>query len=270
MIKALQELKYKLKYFISPVPQPEKWLFIAGCSNSGTSLLQALLSKHPLIGSLPDEGQFCTDQLPLSRDTGMNRLWAIASEKFYLDETNTGNVNVKKLKKQWAARYKGLDKPILLEKSPPNTARLRWLQANFDNAYFIGIIRNGYAVAEGIRRKAGHPVELGARQWAGSNEILLKDFAFLTNKFLITYEELTENPSKILTDICKFISVPPFNKDNIFENVKIHGKAGNISNMNGLSFKNLSEEDIAGIEKEAGYLLRQFNYQRPGWEEPGL
>lgn len=258
-MKLLRKLKYKIKYYISPIPQPQKWVFIAGCSNSGTSLLHTILSNHPLIGTLPDEGQFCTNQLPLNRNTGPKRLWAIPPDKMYLSETHC-SVNVYKLKKQWSARFNYRKRPILLEKSPPNTVRLRWLQANFPNAYFIGIHRNGYAVAEGIHRKVGHSLELGALQWSNANKILLEDFQVLRNKILISYEKLTEEPETILNEIYRFLEIAPLNKDAIYQSFKIQGNIRKISNLNPLSFDNLSEKDIDLIGREAGDMLKNLNY----------
>ncbi len=163
-------------------------------------------------------------------------------------------------KKQWAARFNDPHKPLLLEKSPPNTVRLRWLQNNFKNAFFIGIHRNGYAVAEGIRRKVGHPVHLGARQWANANAILLEDFEKLNNKLLISYERLTEKPEEVINEICDFLNIPPLDKKHLEATFKIHGQVMNIDNMNIISHKNLSDEDQRIIEAEAGEMLRRLGY----------
>jgi hypothetical protein len=260
-MKLLRKIKYKLKYYISSEPRPEKWVFIAGCSNSGTSLLSAILSMHPLIGSLPDEGQFCTNQLPLNRNIGQKRLWAIPPEKMYMDENSETTIDLTKLKKQWAVRFNNVKSTILLEKSPPNTVRLRWLQANFKNAFFIGIHRNGYAVAEGIKRKVGHPVELGAKQWANANQILLTDFDHLHNKLLISYERLTEQPEETIQDICSFLEItPPLDSEKINSTFKIHGQINKIKNMNDISIKNLSMNELRIIEAEAGNMLERMNY----------
>jgi hypothetical protein len=259
-MKLLRKIKYKLKYYISSEPQPEKWVFIAGCSNSGTSLLSAILSMHPLLGSLPDEGQFCTNQLPLNRNIGQKRLWAIPPEKMYWDENSQTIIDLPKLKKQWAARFNKVKSAILLEKSPPNTVRLRWLQANFKNAFFIGIHRNGYAVAEGIKRKVGHPVELGAKQWANANQILLSDFDHLHHKLLISYERLTEQPEETIRDICSFLEIPLLDSEKIKSVFKIHGQINVIKNMNDISIKNLSEKELRIIENEAGPMLERMNY----------
>ena len=59
--------------------------------------------------------------------------------------------DVEKLKKDWMPFF-DRKKKVFLEKSIVNSARMTWLQDSFANSYFIFIVRNGYAVAEGIRR----------------------------------------------------------------------------------------------------------------------
>lgn len=260
--KFKRKFKYKLKYYFTPVPKPEKWVFIVGCTNSGTTLLNSILALHPSIASLPDEGQFCTNQLPLGKDVGPKRLWAVPSDRLYLDENSNSNIDLIKLKKHWAVRFNDLSRPIFMEKSPPNTVRLRWLQANFSNSYFIGIHRNGYAVAEGIKRKVGHSVDLGARQWNNSNKILLKDFEYLNNKLLLSYEQLTEEPEFVLNKICEFINIPSMDPSVLKSRFTIHGQSLQIANMNARSINNLSSNELISIEKEADECLKFLGYYR--------
>ena len=44
---------------------PERWIFIIGCYNSGTTILASILNRHPSIGGLRTEGAFLTDSLKL-------------------------------------------------------------------------------------------------------------------------------------------------------------------------------------------------------------
>lgn len=46
----------EIKISFTPVPRPDKWLFVVGCYNSGTTLLAEMLSRHPNISGLPTEG----------------------------------------------------------------------------------------------------------------------------------------------------------------------------------------------------------------------
>lgn len=255
------KIKSYIKYILSPEPSPEKWVFIVGCPNSGTTLLHNILAKHPQIGSMPKEGQFCTDQLLIPKSLGLYRMWATDIKRFYLDENSISNVNLKKLKKQWSSWFNNINRPILIERSPPNTARVKWLQKNFPNAYFIGIYRNGYVVAEGLRRKTGQPLEICAEQWRISNEIMLKDFPYLKNKIIVGYEELTENKEKIVGQLLQFLELPPLNNNVLQCKFLIHGIEREIKNLNPEYLASLKVEETLLINKVAGKLLKKLNYE---------
>jgi hypothetical protein len=243
-----------------PLPRPTRWVFLVGCYNSGTTLLHDILATHPLVGSMPDEGQFFTDQLPIPRDLGLRRLWALEPDRFALDEYGGNKVNLERLLRQWGATFNDPTRPVLIEKTPTNAARTRWLQAHFSGAYFIGIVRDGRAVAEGIRRKTGHSLELAARQWVRSNEIMLRDFECLRHKRLISYEHLTANPDIVVTDLLKFLDLPVHGIGFGDRNWKVHEQHSAIVNMNDRSLQALSRQDLEVVEREAGQLLRALGY----------
>jgi hypothetical protein len=253
-------LRMELDGVVGPLPKPEKWVFVVGCYNSGTTLLHDLLACHPKVGSMPSEGQFYTDQLLLPKSVGLPRLWAIEPERFYMDERSDRKVNIKRLKRQWGARYDDPTRLVLLEKSPTNAGRTRWLQKHFENAHFIGIIRNGYAVAEGIHRKAGHELRLAALQWLRSNQIMLQDFKHLQRAKLIRYEDLTEGPETI-TSVLEFIGLEPVELGTSSRSWRIHEQDAPIMNMNRHSFAALSADERQTIEGVGGALLQQFGYK---------
>jgi hypothetical protein len=261
MNKVKRQIENTLGGLFGPLPRPEKWVFIVGCYNSGTTLLHDLLASHPLVGSMPGEGQVYTDELKSPKSIGLPRLWAIEPDRFYLDENSTAEINVTRLKRQWGARFNDPSKPILIEKSPTNAARVRWLQKNFDDSYFIGIVRNGYAVAEGIRRKAGHSLELSARQWLVSNEIMLRDFESLKHKRTITYEELTGDPVETLGQVFGFLALDAAHSQSAANRAwHIHEQVSTIKNMNGRSLAILTSEEMETIGRIAGPMLSKFDY----------
>lgn len=243
-----------------PLPRPKKWVFIVGCTNSGTTLLHNLLAIHPDVGSMPSEGQYYTDELLRPGSIGLPRLGGLKPERFYMDESSGSSVNVNRLKRQWGGQFNNPACPILLEKSPINALRTRWLQKHFDNAHFIGLVRNGYAVAEGIQRKAGHSLELAARQWARMNEIMLDDFAHLNRRKLVRYEALTESPQETLDEILSFLELPPNHVEVAGQVWHVHKQSSSIRNMNARSFEALTEKERKVIEVAAGSMLHRFGY----------
>lgn len=232
-----------LSRFFSPSINPEKWVFILGCYNSGTTLLHDVLATHPSIGSMPREGQFFTDQLPTGAAAGLPRLWALDIERFHWTESTSPHVDLPKLKRDWAWFYNRPHSPVLLEKTVLNAARSRWLQQVFPNAWFVSIYRDPYAVCSGISRKEGHDLEQAARQWDESNRILLEDIPYLKNHMSVTYEELTADPSRVYNAIIDFLGLPKTDTSLHTQEFRVHGWVSRIRNMNAESIQRLTDSD---------------------------
>lgn len=263
----------EVKVALTPVPQPEKWVFLVGCYNSGTTLLAELLGKHPKISALPTEGHFITDQFVKDYDIGLPRMWVKREDLFRLTEHDVGP-DPDRVKKEWGMRL-DLAKPVLLEKSPPNSARTRWLQKHFENAYFIGIVRNGYAVAEGISRKAdprhlrsGWPISDSAEQWRRSNEVLEQDSRHLRHFRWVKYEDLAASPLQVLNEIALFLGIQPFSDSLIQQNWAIHERNESIRDLNYESIRRLRPEQIDEVTRIAGPMLQRFGYAILGRDDP--
>ncbi|CAN5642106.1 hypothetical protein BH11BAC2_BH11BAC2_24740 [soil metagenome] len=241
-------------------PKPKKWVFIVGCYNSGTTLLHQILAQHPAIGSLPNEGQFFTDQFLTGAKVGLRRQWALKPELFYLDENSEAGIDVGKVKREWAYFFNDAKRPLLLEKTIAHTARMRWLERHFQEAYFIAIYRNGYAVAEGIHRKEHHKIEDAILQWKVSNEIVVKESTQLQHFHAVHYEELTANPTAAVKKITDFLGIDPVPESAFSSEFKIHKVDAKITNMNDKSFKNLKPEEIKVMNEMAGDLMKQLGY----------
>ncbi len=266
--ESLGSIWRELRIAVTPIPKPEKWVFIVGCYNSGTTLLAQLMARHPDISGMPTEGHFVTDQFIKDFEIGLPRMWVDREDLFRLTENDEGP-DVTRLKKEWGMRL-DLSKKVLLEKSPPNSARTRWLQKHFENAHFIGLVRNGYAVAEGISRKGdpkhiadGWPIERSARQWARSNEILQEDARHLDHFTWIKYEDLVGNVRDTLKTITDFLNLTPFPESVLNQEFNIHERNESIKDLNQLSIDGLSEDELSLIESIAAGKLKEFGYHRP-------
>jgi hypothetical protein len=254
-----------LKLALTPIVTPKKWVFVVGCYNSGTELLASLLGSHASISALPTEGQFLTDQFLADYELGLPRMWALREELFRLNETEPGP-NATRLKREWLMRL-DRSRPLFLEKSPPNAARTRWLQQHFENSHFIGLVRNGYAVAEGIRRKAepyhlrdGWPLDLCARQWNRSYEVLVEDSRHLQHITWLRYEDLASDTAAELKRITDFLEIEPFGPD-LHGNWEVHERREPIRDMNAESFRRLNADELRQITTEAEPMLLHFGYE---------
>ena len=72
---------------------PDRWVFIIGCYNSGTTLLKGLLAEHPHIGILAGEGVKFSDALPRPEDFGWQRMWCQCIEQMRLDPKDAERAN---------------------------------------------------------------------------------------------------------------------------------------------------------------------------------
>ncbi len=250
--------------------KPDKWVFVIGCYNSGTTLLMHLLGKHPQIAALPTEGVALSDVWTRPEEYGWNRMWCRCLDQVRLTAGPDMEALARRVKKQWS--FALADRPLVLEKSIANAARMPFIEAYFRPAFFIYIVRNGYAVAEGLRRGARpkkwgrhefgdrYPIELCAEQWACSDNRVSADRGGIGRILDITYEQLTRAPRTVANRITDFLGIAPFD-DGTLEGVwRIHGIRSRIRNMNAEAITRLTPADIRAVEHAAGDTLRKYGY----------
>ena len=234
---------------------PERpWVFILGCYNSGTTLLNRLLSAHPRISGLPVEGVALTNVLHSPEEYGWTRMWLECREKVELARTDAG-ADRQRLLDHWSP-WLETSADYFLEKSITNLLRWQWLDEHFPKAFFIGIVRNGYAVSEGTRRRAvprppvssrfpgGYPIELCGRQWVEACR-LMKGVKPVKGRYLqITYEELTTSPLDTLARVWEFLGIgaPPVALRG--SDLEIGSYRECIEDMNAKSLSSLAADDI--------------------------
>jgi hypothetical protein len=243
----------------------ERPIFVFGCCNSGTTILWQALKKHQALSG-PDVEDQDIDGMPdsmrhwLGRETF--RLWA--HPKFglcyYTTERDCDEGDKEKL--QGIYQRFLIPGTRLVAKSPAHTLRARLIQSYFLDAYFVAIVRNGYAVTEGIIRKRKFDpdrpqfqrmlttVEEAAEQWFRANTVIVSHQSFLCRYLIIKYEDLVERPEATLhtvlnhcgLDTIKF-PVPVFEKKN-----------------NEAQIARLPREEVDIVTRIAGPILHHFGY----------
>jgi len=238
------------------------WFFVLGCNNSGTTLLDELLSMHPRMRCLPKEGQRITNAIPNSADEGIGRVFTQNIDLFRWNEDDPSSC-ISRLRYDWAARFSPGD-GILLEKSPPNVLRARWLQANFEPSRFLVITRHPYAVCEGIRRRTGHTISEAAKHWQKVHEILEEDTPYLERCHSIKYEELCKSPLETLNGIEEFLSEKRWYTREIvnseFSSHNLNDSPQKITDFNARSIELLSSDEISIINELAGPQMTRIGY----------
>lgn len=253
-------------------------IFILGCCNSGTTILGRAIQTHSDVEGPEDEGPLSSGwpkELTHHLCPQTFRMWAhpIFSKGkecypgdnlvYYLTEealTGTLCTQVESFYRQFINNGKRVS-----DHSPQLVLRARALQGIFSDAYYVIIIRNGYAVSEGIRRKryldadrshmSGFEtrIEDAAVQWKEANRILLSytDNKLLDNVLSITYENLVNDTQDVLTKVFNFCHLnitnykfPLFNKDRNREQIA-----------------RLSEYEIETVARVAQSMLNYFDYK---------
>ncbi len=225
-------------------------LFILSPPFCGSTLLWKLISTSRTVSALPDEGQFLPEVRPLMRGEPAN------PDK---------HIPWSAVEKVWR-QYWDLSKPVLLEKSPPNVMRADQIEAHFENAAFIGMMRDPYAFCEGHHRRLGKGVKFAADRWCQFAHAQRRNIQERARILYFTYEELTENTSGVAQHIIEFLpELESIDIDRTFKLKSIKGtRARPISNLNESKIKHLSRREIHSISTILGSheeVVNGFGYE---------
>ncbi len=254
------------------------YLFVLCPPLSGSTLLWKLLQTSPAIAALPGEGQTLEEVKGLMR----KGVWNPQQEFPWT-----------RIKECWE-HFWDINKPVFLEKSPPNLLRAFEIEKVFSPASFLVMIRNPYALCEGIRRyieksekrgneqketvlvKAltgnpeavldGDEIEIATKFWVKCAKYQKENTKHLKRAIHFTYEEFADNPSHIKKRILDF--VPELKSLDIDKKFNVHSVEGRsarpISNFNSKKIALLSAKDIRRINtilKESKDLMDFFGYE---------
>lgn len=196
-----------------------KLVFIGGLHRSGTSLLHKCISEHPEVsgfkdtGVPEDEGQHLQDIYNTAKMHGGPGTFGF-DEGSHLNEDSSlvTDANAKKLFQQWTAHW-DLSKPVLVEKSPPNLVRTRFLQALYPDSRFIILMRHPVAVAYATQKWSKTSTYSLVKHWLVCHERFKKDEGNLKNCMIVHYEDFIRDPNETLAEIWKFIGVEDYSPD---------------------------------------------------------
>ena len=235
--------------------------------------MNTLFGQHPSISSLPYEGVALASKLDRPEDHGWPRMWHKCIEDLG-PSAEEGPQVADRTWREWGVCF-DRSKPVFAEKSIANAARIPWLIQHFQPAYFVHIVRNGYAAAEGIQRRTTgqapggqYAIEDCARQWAETNRRIREALATYPRALTLYYEELTADPGAQLERIAAFLELEAQWPTNISD-IKVHGATAPLSNQNPRSLARLDQRDIAAIEAAAGEELAHYAYGRPAVGDEG-
>jgi hypothetical protein len=200
----------------SPDLRDREFIFIGGLHRSGTSVLSRLLREHPDVsgfsgtGVPEDEGQHLQTVFPPAKAHGGPGRFAfdVASHLCEASPLVTTE-NRLLLSAQWATHY-DLGKRFLLEKSPPNLIRARFLQALFPRSRFVFIVRHPLAVALATQKWSKTSLVELLLHWHMAHAVLRNDLIHLKRFMIVRYEDVVADQQKAIGDICRFAGLASF------------------------------------------------------------
>lgn len=192
-------------------------LFLLAPNNSGSTFLAAALARCARAWSLPREGQHVAGfQGPSSRGTGARLLWA-ATPASVATFRDAAAYDWNRTRRAWHfhARADRAGADMLVIASPPFLLIADQLAAAFADAAFLIMVRNPYAVAEGIIRRAANagPVAPGDSLATTAARHIVAALAaqqanraaFADRAIFFTYEDMCAAPEAIATRIAALV-----------------------------------------------------------------
>jgi len=190
-----------------------QFVFIGGLHKSGTSLLFKCLRNHEQVsgfhdtGVSQDEGQHLQNVYPPARIYGGPGKFGFRPEAHLTETSNLVTEDAAQaLFDQWSG-YWDLNMPVLLEKSPPNLLKTRYLQALFPNAYFIILLRHPIAVSLATQRWSRTPIYRLFDHWLACHQLFDGDRSNLKNLFIVKYEDFVAYPEQALRCVYQFLGL---------------------------------------------------------------
>ncbi len=202
--------------------QNYKFIFIGGLHRSGTWLQTHCMEGHTEISRLGQkgnpkkaEGQFLQTVYPDDSYYGGVGQLGFHPEIHLTEESPiVTDENRKKLFEEWG-QYWDMSKPYLLEKTPANLLRSRFLQAMFPSSYFVFVIRHPVAVALAQQKWSGTSLVSLIEHWLVCHETLREDAKYLKNYLVLRYEDFIRDPSSSLEKSYSLLGLDsePYNEE---------------------------------------------------------
>jgi hypothetical protein len=199
-----------------PAVEGHQLVFLAGLHRSGTTLLARLLAAHPEISGLSgtgepaDEGQHLQTVYPPAKVYGGPGSFGFAPES-HLTEASplVSEESAQKLFEEWSPHW-DLSRPLLLEKSPPNLLKTRFLQALFPGSAFVVIVRHPIPVSIPTAKWRGtRRYDRLFEHWLRCHALFEGDREHLGRAHVLSYEQLVRDPAGVLRGVFEFLKVEP-------------------------------------------------------------
>jgi hypothetical protein len=180
------------------------FVFVCGLQRSGTTMLYRYLGEHPSISALEgtprpaNEGQHNQSVYPADDHHSKAGRFALRAEAHMTEDSPlVTDQSRRTLYDEWS-RYWDTSAPFLMEKSPPNMIRMRFLQALFPDSRFIVIMRHPIAVTLATSKWGKRRPHQLMRHWLRAHELMAEDIPHVRHVHVLRYEDLVASPDPVL------------------------------------------------------------------------
>jgi hypothetical protein len=194
------------------MPDP-RFVFLGGLHRSGTSILHECLREHPGASAFrgtdapEDEGQHLQSvYLPAKAYGGPGKFGFHAEAHLTEASPLVSQDSLDNLYAAWS-QYWDTGKRVLLEKSPPNLIRSRFLQALFPNSYFVMIVRHPIAVSYATQKWSDTSLPSLLEHWLLCHKLFEQDRPHLKHVLVIRYEDFVADPALWLGKVYSFLGL---------------------------------------------------------------
>jgi len=190
-----------------------RFVFVGGLQRSGTTMLYRYLEEHPEVSALSgtardtNEGQHNQTVYPGEEWYGKGGRFAFRPEARFTEESPLVTPeNARTLFEEWS-RFWDTTKPYLLEKSPPNLIRMRFLQALFPESWFVVLLRHPVPVSLATQRWGGDRMHRLVEHWVRAHELFVEDLPHIRRVHTVRYEDLVAEPDGVLGRAFAFLGL---------------------------------------------------------------
>ena len=231
-----------------------KFLFILSPPYCGSTLLTQIISTSKKIS--------CNNYIATMEGQLLPELRKHMFNKNRWDKSNVYDWS--KIKNVWM-KYWDQSKPVLMDKTTTNIMRFDEIKKEFDNTYAICLIRNPYAVIEGIMRRNSKSIEFAIEFCIKTLQYQMYNIENNKNLTWITYSELCENQDFVKNKVKSILpEIDDLNFNKFFSAHNFKNKSLKITNLNDEKISKLKKKDILKINKyftKQKELLNFFEFQ---------
>jgi hypothetical protein len=242
-------------------------LFVICPNNSGSTFLKKALATSRHTWNLAREGQHTFGYAgPSSIDNRLHRHWACNDESIEVFR-NPSTYDWELTRRAWYFQAYSLSDcaSIFVEKSPPFVLIVDELARNFSDARFIFMVRDPYAMVEGLLRKGNRRLPAGPRLQIAATHVMnclsyqRRNIEVWSSRgTFFTYETMCEEPARAERLIKNL--APALTDLTLRQRIQVWEYNEELRNMNEQQIARLGKDDVNRINEVFSLHRDLFDY----------